>query len=339
MCLAGLAIIACKQEPKNYVTFSGKIDNPNSDSLYVFQARNYKKTIKVNEDGTFSDTLKVKPGVYGIYDGKEQAFVYLKNDADVKLLVDAENFRETIKYEGKDVENSNFLIEKSRFEDGLIDIEALKSLDSLGLEQKIESLKSEMMSFYDKNKNIDSSIIATSKNQINPMLMSLKRYVGQSIKLRLELPKGSDSPSFEDYENYTGGTTSLKDLRGKYVYVDVWATWCAPCKAEIPSLKKLDEEYKDKNITFVSISIDDARAHRGSMENAHEAWKTMVADEELTGLQLFASNGWQSNFVQGYKINGIPRFILIDPDGKIVTPDAPRPSDEKLKTLFSSLNI
>ncbi|HIC33119.1 MAG TPA: thioredoxin, partial [Flavobacteriaceae bacterium] len=112
MCLAGLAIIACKQEPKDYATFSGKIENPNSDSLYVFQARNYKKTIKVNEDGTFSDTLKVEPGVYGIYDGKEQAFVYLKNDADVKLSVDAENFRETIKYEGKDVENSNFLIEK-----------------------------------------------------------------------------------------------------------------------------------------------------------------------------------------------------------------------------------
>ncbi|HIC30770.1 MAG TPA: TlpA family protein disulfide reductase, partial [Flavobacteriaceae bacterium] len=244
-----------------------------------------------------------------------------------------------IKYEGKDVENSNFLIEKSRFEDGLIDIETLKNLDSLGLEKKIESLKNEMMAFYDKNKNIDSSIIATSKNQINPMLMSLKRYVGQSIKLRSELPKGSESPSFEDYENYAGGTTSLKDLKGKFVYVDVWATWCAPCKAEIPSLKKLDEEYKDKNITFVSISIDDARAHKGSMENAHEAWKAMVADKELTGVQLFAPNGWQSDFVEGYKINGIPRFILIDPDGKIVTPDAPRPSDEKLKTLFNSLNI
>lgn len=339
MCLAGLAIIACKQEPKDYATFSGKIENANSDSLFVFQSRNYKKTIKVNEDGTFSDTLKVNPGVYGIYDGKEQAFVYLKNDADIKLSVDAENFRETIKYEGKDVENSNFLVEKARFESGLIDLEALKNLDSLGFEKKLESLKSEMMAFYDKNKNIDSSIIATSKSQINPMLMSIKRYVGESIKLRSQLPKGSESPSFNDYENYAGGTTSLEDLKGKYVYIDVWATWCAPCKVEIPSLKKLDEDYKDKNITFVSISIDDARAHKGSMEKANEAWKAMVADKELTGVQLFAPNGWQSDFIKDYKINGIPRFILIDPEGKIVTPDAPRPSDEQLRTLLDTLNI
>lgn len=70
------------------------------------------------------------------------------------------------------------------------------------------------------------------------------------------LAKGNPSPGFTDYENYAGGTTSLDDLKGKYVYIDVWATWCGPCKAEIPFLKEVEEEYRDKNIEFVSISID-----------------------------------------------------------------------------------
>lgn len=73
------------------------------------------------------------------------------------------------------------------------------------------------------------------------------------------------SPIFENFENIKGGTTSLKDLKGKYVYIDVWATWCGPCKAEIPHLKSLEEKYQGKNIVFVSISVD-------SKED-HDAWQ------------------------------------------------------------------
>ena len=87
------------------------------------------------------------------------------------------------------------------------------------------------------------------------------------------------------------------------------------------------------------MSIDDDRTHGGSWDQAREDWKAMVKDKELGGIQIFAPKGWQSEFVQNYKINGIPRFILIDPDGNVVTPDAPRPSSEKLKELFTELNI
>jgi len=63
----------------------------------------------------------------------------------------------------------------------------------------------------------------------------------------------------------------------------------------------------------------------------------MVADKELGGVQLFADNDWSSKFVTDYKINGIPRFILIDPSGNIVSADAPRPSTEDLKVLLNEL--
>ena len=149
-------------------------------------------------------------------------------------------------------------------------------------------------------------------------------------KLQTVAP-GKDSPIFEDYENYKGGTSSLADFKGKFVYVDVWATWCGPCKAEIPSLKKVEKEYHGKNIEFISISVD-KRAD-------HDKWMNMVAEKELGGVQLFAENDWNSKFVQDYLIKGIPRFILIDPDGKIVSSNAPRPSDSKLIDLFNELNI
>lgn len=145
------------------------------------------------------------------------------------------------------------------------------------------------------------------------------------------LAKGSPSPEFIDYENSTGGTISLKDLKGQYIYIDIWATWCGPCIAEVPSLKKLEEKYSGKNIQFISISIDN--------KEDHEKWKKMIIDKELGGIQLFADNNWGSKFIQDYFIKGIPRFILIDTEGNIVNSNAPRPSDNKLIALLNELKI
>lgn len=142
------------------------------------------------------------------------------------------------------------------------------------------------------------------------------------------LTKGNDSPTF-DYENFKGGTTSLADLNGKYVYIDVWATWCGPCIREIPALKTVEADYHNKNIEFVSISIDE--------EKDYAKWKKMIPEKELGGIQLLADSAWKSKFVTEYGINGIPRFILLDPNGKIVSSDAPRPSDPALRSMLDEL--
>ena len=125
------------------------------------------------------------------------------------------------------------------------------------------------------------------------------------------------------------GFTSLESLKGKYVYIDVWATWCGPCIREIPYLKEVEKDYHNKPVSFVSISIDEPKDY--------EKWKTMVSEKELGGIQLIADNNWNSKFVKEYAILGIPRFILIDPQGNIVSADAPRPSDPALRTLLDGL--
>ncbi len=333
-----IAIIACKNEPKDYVTLSGTIIDKSSDSVVV-RSQNYSKTIKVNADGTFKDTLKVETGVYNFFDGNESAALFLKNGFEIDITLDTKQFDETVKYTGIGSEHSNFLAKNNLMQEQLLDLDALGSLDMAGLELKFTEIKTKLTAFYNTNKAIDSSIINTLNKNLDPMLNYYKNYLAETVTLKTLLAKGSPSPAFENYENYKGGTTSLSDLKGKYVYVDVWATWCRPCKAEIPALKELDKKYHGKNIQFVSLSIDDDKSHGGSWDKAHENWKAMIIDKQLSGIQLFAPNGWQSQFVLDYKINGIPRFILIDPKGNIVTPDAPRPSEVGLIELFDSLNI
>lgn len=139
------------------------------------------------------------------------------------------------------------------------------------------------------------------------------------------LVRGNPAPGFR-YVSIAGDTVALADLRGKSVYIDVWATWCGPCRAEIPHLEKLQEEFSGKNIAFVSVSIDDNK----------EAWEKMVKEKNMKGIQLFATGAWKSEIVKSYAISGIPRFILINSKGEIVTANAPRPSDESLKELLSS---
>lgn len=143
---------------------------------------------------------------------------------------------------------------------------------------------------------------------------------------------GQDSPTFNNYQNVDGGTNSLSDFRGKYVYIDIWATWCGPCKAEFPYLKEVEQKYhQNKNIVFISLSIDTQRSV--------EQWKTYVKENKLGGVQLITDNDRKSDFIANYQIEGIPRFILIDPTGKIVSADAPRPSDKALIELFDELGI
>lgn len=326
--VAAFAIFSCKNEPelpKDYVTLSGKIENKNSDSL-VIASRAFSKTIKVNEDGSFKDTLKVEAGLYSVYDGKDGITMYLKNDFDINLTLDTENFNKTVQFTGKGAVHSNFLAESRRKSEEMLDVDHLSSLDSLGFDKRMNEIKNELTSFFNSQKEVDSTLISNSLKDIEPMMNFYKGYIGNIAMIKRKFPEGTPSPTF-DYENHKGGKTTLADLKGKYVYIDMWATWCGPCIAEIPSLKKIEATYHDKNIAFVSISVDQDK----------EAWQKMVTEKELGGIQLHY--GGDQTFSNEYMVSGIPRFILIDPNGGVVSPNAPRPSDSKLIELFNDLKI
>ena len=135
---------------------------------------------------------------------------------------------------------------------------------------------------------------------------------------------GSLSPSF-NFPNAKGENVALESFRGKYVYIDLWASWCGPCRREIPFLKKLEQRFKGKDIVFVSISCD----------REEEAWRKAMEEEKVSGIQLFV-NG-DLDFAKSYVVSGIPRFILLDKEGRIVDAHMTAPSDPKTEEMLREL--
>jgi thiol-disulfide isomerase/thioredoxin len=321
LCIASL-FICCwigNAQKKQNVTFQAEIANRNGDSIRILNAANGKevKKIGINKQGVFKDSFVVEEGLYMLSDGKEYTKLFLKNGYNLKLKMDAQQFDESIVYAGVGAAENNFLaqntIADSKYDYNTLLASSEEEFNKLAGEKKA----AELLAL--EGKKLNPNFVALQKKTVDASLVGLKKYHQQGLETNKL--NGTVSPSFS-YDNYKGGKTSLEDFKGKYVYIDVWATWCGPCRAEIPSLKKAEEKYKDKNIVFVSVSIDKLKDV--------EKWKTMVKDKELGGVQVFADNDWNSQFVKDFKIAGIPRFILIDPNGKVVKADAARPSSPKL---------
>ena len=150
----------------------------------------------------------------------------------------------------------------------------------------------------------------------------MKNKLEAKYRSALETVSGKEAVDF-DYENFSGGRTTLKDFYGKLIYIDVWATWCGPCLKEMPSLKELINEYKGKNIEFVSISIDNKKDY--------EKWRKMVHEKNVGGVQLYDAEGLSSSFMKAFNVGLIPRFMMLDSKGKIITANAPRPSSDEVR--------
>ena len=305
------------------VLFHGKIANRNSDVLYIKDNNTIIKEIKLNTEGAFNDSFETKEGLYQMFDGVEYADLYLKPGYDLDLKMDAKQFDESIKYTGKGEIENNFLAQAT-LNESTFNYNELLAADEANFNKMIDAKKNSDFEKLESAK-LDSNFVVLQKQNIEASLFGLKQYYNQ--KLAGKKMNNSKAPNF-DYENHAGGKTTLESLKGKYVYIDLWATWCGPCRAEIPFLKELEKSLHDKNIAFVSISTDS--------EKDHEKWRTFVKEKELTGIQLYADRS-NMDFIKAFNVNTIPRFILIDPSGTVVDADAARPSDPKLKEQLAGL--
>ena len=125
-----------------------------------------------------------------------------------------------------------------------------------------------------------------------------------------------------------GSSVSSASLKGKYTYVDVWATWCGPCCKEIPFLEKVVEDLKDNGkLQFVSISVDSDR----------NAWQRKLDKDKPTWQQYILDASANNTLSQALNITGIPRFFILDPEGNVISADALRPSSEEIRETLKAL--
>ncbi len=151
------------------------------------------------------------------------------------------------------------------------------------LEQLNDSLKKELG---------DNSYVAAFSKQVEDM----KR-----------LPLGSMAPEIK-LQSPEGKEISLSSLKGKIVVIDFWASWCNPCRREMPQMAELYKKYKGKGVEIYGVSLDDNM----------DAWKTAIDHDHITWIQVSELKKWDSKVVQMYGIEEIPNSILLDQSGKIV---------------------
>lgn len=138
------------------------------------------------------------------------------------------------------------------------------------------------------------------------------------------LAPGNDAPEFEMTDS-EGKIFKLSDFKGKAIFIDVWATWCGPCKEEIPFFQKLVNDYKDDNrIEFISISVDSNK----------NTWKKAVTQQAHNWKQFVVEHAMDSELCKKYQISAIPRFMFFNKEGKIISVKSPYPSDESFIKEF-----
>jgi thiol-disulfide isomerase/thioredoxin len=147
----------------------------------------------------------------------------------------------------------------------------------------------------------------------------------QKYKEKMPFVNGTPAIPFS-LKSIDGKNVSLADFKGKVVYIDFWASWCGPCKREIPAGEQLKKYFEGKEVVFLNISIDED-------ENK---WRDAVKNYQISGIHLLANSKNNPTVLEAYKVASIPSYFLIDKQGNFIAAPAPRPSSDGTQQLIES---
>jgi thiol-disulfide isomerase/thioredoxin len=167
-----------------------------------------------------------------------------------------------------------------------------------------------------------------NEDYVNYLYNNSEQFVKDLYQEKIDLLKANKAPDLSTarkkafnflLHDSTGKEYRLDDFKGKMLFIDFWASWCAPCKAQIPYQKELEKHYAGKDLIFMSVSLDKSKP----------AWLKAVKEEDLHGYVLHAEGDFKNAFPKNYAIESIPRYMLIDAEGNIISDNMMKPQNKK----------
>lgn len=317
-------------------TITGRILAPTGDSVFVQHnhlvgrrmVSDRKAAAKLDATGKFSLQFALDSArVLTFFDGNERTDFFALPGESLGITLHTAYFDETLHYTGKGGDRNNTLAALSLADEMnwqpiyahwdnpdtlalFLQVDAFTKNIVTALDDYTKEFP-EMASHLQSLKGQKQEAATQTKDQLREQVL-FKKVAAQMVGKPLSDIVGT---------GLNGEKVSLSQFKGKTTVIDFWATWCGPCKAEIPYWAKLEAKY-GKQVNFVSVSVWDNE----------EKWKAMATELKQTHTLFVPKTG--NDQLKPYMLESIPRYMVIDKDLNIVSIDAPRPSTPDLEKLF-----
>ncbi len=336
-----LLFVACQTQPKGY-TIEGTLTNADGKtvllSAFTADGGQILDTIAVTDNHFSVQGVLDQPVLLTVtIDGSKQRFSFFGENATYQLTADADSLNQA-------VVTSESLIQKD-YSLVAAELNAIQKQQEVAVNgyrqaksENNEVLAETYMKQYDSLDVVVGDVMtafvkANPKSAVSAMFVRNKYSYGsleemkegiaqldtalaaspyvQAVQKRIAILEkvavGQVAPDFSMADSL-GNDISLSSLKGKYVLIDFWASWCGPCRRENPNVVKLYNQFNDKNFTILGVSLD----------NKRENWLKAIADDKLTWNHVSDLAGWKNSAAQLYGVNSIPHTVLIDADGIII---------------------
>lgn len=316
---------------------TGKITNPKGNMVYlsgVDKVNDRFKVIeldsaKLDENGKFEMTAKIDKSMKARFEhGDEMAEFLLAPGDELDMHLNTAFFDESLEFTGKgsgknnaimvlyllEEANTNALFQKADYAEDTVGIFKEYDMTYEPYLQLIRDYQEDYPAFADEGRDM---LLKAKDARDDVKAFVISDFAFKAFVDSLNGKQATDIMGID----LEGNEASLSDYKGKVTVVDFWATWCGPCRMEFPAYKELEEQY-GKDVNFVSIAT----------WCKEKEWKKMAMDEGFQhNIYIPKEKAAQLGI---YKVEYIPRYMVLDADFKILDANAPRPSSGKLQDYF-----